>query len=412
MDIEQHRPHNPPLVARQPIFDRQMRVYAYELLYRDGGISPPQKSTERASGDQATATVLTDLLTGMELEGIVGERKAFINMPLECLEKLANSNIEFQKIVFEILEDIKPGEHLNSIINILTQQGHPLALDDYAFEEGKEDILEQVDIVKVDIQLVDRENLLSKMERLRSYPVQLLAEKVETSEDLQLCHSLGFQYFQGFFFAKPQEVRENRIPSDRLQILTFLKQLHEPEASFAELAGIVRQDPSLSYRLLRLVNSPFFPTRVQVESVQQALVLLGLSELRTWATWLSLARINDRPPELLRHLLVRAKFCQGIGKILEPERGEPYFLAGLFSGMDAVFGRPLKELLGKLPLSEDLCMALLEFKGEYGHVLKAVLDFEKGDMKLINNLGISEKGLMNLYYEAVSESDSLCASLS
>ncbi|MEF8792064.1 EAL and HDOD domain-containing protein [Thiohalorhabdus sp.] len=389
-----------PIVARQPIFNASTQVVAYELLYRGGSAS------DRSSAE-ATPTVLLDLLTGWDLTKLVKSTHAFVNVTRDLLFQIPDAGLEVVRMVLEIPGDIEVDDELLGVLDLLRAKDFNLALDNFVYAEDRTALLERAHMVKVDVRGRHEADLNAEVSRLRPYGVILLAAKVETPETFQACRRLGFDRFQGFFFAEPESVAEEWVAPNKLQVMELLAKLADPAVGFDELAEVVTNDAYLSYRLLRLVNSPAAPTRVHVDSLERALVLLGTRELRIWAAWLSLARTSDHPDELNRQLMVRARFCENLGEQLQNERTQTLLLLGLLSGVDAVMGRPMTELVERLPLSEPVRAALLWRVGDLGAVLDAVLGYECGDWQRAEALGLAPEALSAAYLNAVEQADEL-----
>jgi EAL and modified HD-GYP domain-containing signal transduction protein len=393
-----------PVIARQPIFDHRMKAVAYELLYRDAGGTG-------SSGDEATPTVLLNLLTGWDLEKLVKGTRVFVNVTRELLFQIPDAGLEVVRMVMELPGDLAVDDELLAILDHLRAKDFVFALDNFVWDEARTPLLERATYVKLDVRGRDEAELAAEVARLRPYGVRLMAAKVETREVFESCRRLGFDRFQGFFFAQPKPVSERWLAPGKLAVLELLARLSDPEVGFDELAAVVSGDAYLSLRMLRLINSPAAPTRVHVDSIEHALVLLGARELRIWATWLSLARTADHPDELNRQLLVRARFCENLGEVLGDERGETLFFLGLLSGVDAVLGRPLEELLEQLPLSREFKDALLWRVGGLGAILDAVLGYERGDWGRAEALGVAPGALNAAYLNAVERADALMHSV-
>lgn len=392
-----------PVIARQPIFNANREVVAYELLYR--GNSGPGRATQ-----EATPTVLLDLLTGSDLTKLVKSTHIFVNVTRDLLFQIPEAGLEVVRLVLEIPGDIAVDDELLGVLDLLRAKDFNLALDNFVYAGDRTALLERAHMVKADVRGRDEADLAAEAARLRPYGVTLLAAKVETPEAFQACRRLGFDRFQGFFFAEPESVDEEWVGPNKIQVMELLGKLADPEAGFDELAEVVTNDAYLSYRLLRLVNSPAAPTRVHVDSIERALVLLGSRELRIWAAWLSLARTSDHPDELNRQLLVRARLCENLGEQVVDEHTETLFLVGLLSGVDAVLGRPMEELVEQLPLSDSVKAAILRRKGDLGAILDAVLGFERGDWERAEALGLAPETLRASYLNAVERADELMRS--
>lgn len=386
------------LVARQPIFDRYQHVFGYELLYRG-----PQDSESAWNGNRASSSVLLELLSqgrGGELLGN-GPEKAFINLTRTLLGDLAKLPLEKEGMILEVLEDIQVDEDLLSVVTRLRNAGYKLALDDFVLSEENRPLIEFAEIIKVDIQLLSREELQAQAQDLRQYPVELLAEKVENHEERILCEQLGFKYFQGFFFARPETVKGGKLPPDRARVLQLMERIHDPEVELADLTNIITHDVALSHSILRLINSAYFHTRTDIDSVQRAVTLLGLEGTRTWLTWTAMSRLGDKPRELQTQGLLRARMTGRVAELLG-EKADRGFLVGLLSILDALMDRPLPQLLDQLPLTDTVRDALLEMSGPLGHALDLVLSYERGHWEELQDSRVEPEQMSLAYLDAVS----------
>ncbi|MFA9461900.1 EAL and HDOD domain-containing protein [Thiohalorhabdus methylotrophus] len=386
------------LVARQPIFDQELQLSGYELLYR----GPGQDGSPEEWGNRATSEVLVSLLTGEELERLVGGHPVYVNLTQEFLLDLPSLPLVPERMVLEVLEDVVVDPSLLASVQELARQGHTIALDDFVLQPENRKLLEMADLVKVDVQAHGWEQLAEVASSLRQYGARLVAEKVETHAEFTFCRYLGFDLFQGFFFAHPREVSCRPLSGSSLQLVNLLGRLHDPALTLEELIGLVEQDVSLSYRLLRLINSSYFPIHREVDSVARAVAYLGLNPVRTWVTWLAMARVEDKPQELMITSLVRARMAAALGQNMGNRPRDGYFTAGLFSSLDALVDRPMAEVVASLPISEDLSAALLRRDGPLGEVLGVVLRFERGEWEVKDALPLDSEEVGASYREAVA----------
>ena len=359
-------------------------------------------------GDRASSSVLLELLSqghGSELLGHASE-KAFINLTRNLLSDLARLPLTKEAMVLEVLEDIQVDESLLTVAQQLKDNGYQVALDDFVVDEANRPLISYADIIKVDIQLLSRETLREHARDLGQYPVRLLAEKVENHEERALCEELGFEYFQGFFFARPEAVRSGGLPPDRIRVLQLMERIYDPEVELGELAEIITQDVALSHSILRLINSAYFPTRTEIDSVQRAVSLLGLDGTRTWLTWTAMSSLGDKPRELQIQGLLRARMTGKIGEMLG-ESSNRAFLVGLLSILDALMDRPLAALLDQLPLANSVQAALLEGNGKLGEALNLVLSYERGRWEDLEGAELSPEKIGQAYLEAVNWADGL-----
>jgi len=368
-------------IARQPIYDRKLYVYAYELLYR----SSEKNQADIVDGDDATSQVLSNALMEIGLPELVGQSLAFINLTERYIVEGLPPSLVQDNVVLEVLEDIKPTEAVIAGLRRLKALGYTIALDDFVYDEDNCALIEFADIIKIDL-LTLPGNLTEQVKKLRPEGSRLLAEKVETPEDFEYCKALGFDYFQGYFFCKPKIFKGERTPTSRMAIMQLLAKLQDPELDFGELQDLVVQDVSLSYRILRYINSAHFSIGQKIESMQQAISLLGLNTIKTWVAILAMSSVDDKPYELILTALIRAHMCEKLSANTSIS-AENAFTVGLFSALDAFIDKPLEEILVALPLSDALHHALLDKTGELGQMLSLVLSYERGQW---NNLSAGQ----------------------
>lgn len=354
-------------VARQPIFTVARHVHAYELLFRSGS----GNYFDAVNPDLATSRVMSSTLSGIGLEHLTDGRPAFINFTRELLVNGAATLMSPKGLVVELLETIEPDADVVSACRDLKAQGYTLALDDFVYDPRFEPLMALADIIKVDFLLSDREQRQAIARRSRARGIRLLAEKVETEEEFRWAVEHGYQYFQGYFFARPTVMQGREIPAWKVQALQLLKEVQKEEIDYSRLLESIRLDVSLSYKLLRYINSPHFAVRTQVTSIKQALAMLGEANIRKWVSVAALATMaQDRPSELVRLSLVRAFFCESLASLLPgAPKASSLFMAGLFSLLESVLQRPLAEILAEIAMPADVKAA---FNGEPGPLALAL----------------------------------------
>lgn len=398
------------LVARQPIFDAQMRVFGYEMLFRSSSLNEFDGTEENA----ATAQVISAVFGSAETDQLTGRNNTFINFPQKMLLDGTASILPPQHTVVEILENVEADEDLLEACRALRERGYRLALDDFTVAEKVEALASIADFVKVDFRATSKAQQEDAATRFKG-KVQLLAEKVETQDEFRSARDMGYEYFQGYFFARPVISSTRQIPGFKLQFLRILNELHRPEMDFRKLADLLKREPGLSYKLLRFVNSAWFGLRSPVESLQRALVSLGEDAARKWLSVLTMANLaSDHPTELATSTLVRARFFESLAK----EAGlnqlrDDCFLVGMFSLLDAMLGRPLPELVEGLNLHGQITRTLLDRPNPSDRmppVWKLVLAYERGDWDTLGAaalaLDLKPQTLTGCYAEAVRWADS------
>ena len=286
-------------IGRQPIYDRKLSVYAYELLFRDN----TDNAAAVVDGDSATSKVLVNTFMELGLDNIVGSRPAFINLTRSFFTDQQVISLPRERVVLELLEDIEPDEEVVKGVRRLSEQGYTIALDDFIYHESLQPLVDLADIIKIDIMALDRGEVRDHVQQLRKYSTRLLAEKVESREEHEFCMDLGFDYFQGYFLAQPKVIRGRRLPNNRLAILELMGRLQDPEITFDDLQELISSDPGFCYRILQYVNSAARGLNQEVDSIHRAITLLGLQAIKDMATMLSMARIDNKPTELVLSLI-------------------------------------------------------------------------------------------------------------
>lgn len=385
-------------LARQPIFDRDLNLFGYELLYRDGHVDKANVSDDNV----ATAHLFTSALVEIGLTDLVGDRKAFVNLgPEMTFEEFPFTEYK-DRLVLEILESIKIDASLLNAIKRMKEQGYTVALDDVVVNPEIELLLPFVDIVKLDIPLIPPGQLAQQVRMIREQSsAAILVEKIETPEVFRQCFDLGCDYFQGYFFAKPSIISSNRVPESSLTVLQLISELQNPNVSVTEIERLIKYDASLSYKLLRYINSAMTGVSQKITSVRQAVTLLGLNRIRVVATLLGLAAQSNKPHELLITALVRARTCEVIAQRQRMQDPQSGFVVGLFSLLDAMFDQSLDELIAKLPLAENITDAILRREGELGEILQAVCCFERGDWTSLESSTLNAASMRQSYLEAI-----------
>ncbi len=385
-------------IGRQPIFDRKMNVVAYELLYRHADVGRAVFS----DADAASSEVVVNSLIDVGLDRLVGRAKAYCNFTRGFLLKGAGFRLAPDQLVIEILETVRPEPEVLEALAQLAAAGHQIALDDFILTDETQALVAYADIVKVDILAQSRDEVASQVQRLRDLKeLKLLAEKVETHEEFEYCMDLGFDYFQGFFFSKPQVVSGSTIAPGRLAMLRLMAEIQRPEINMEALQQIIETDVNLCVKLLRQINSCFYSLLSQIRSVRQAILYLGVMHIRNWACVVSLGAIDDKPKEVVTMSLVRAKMCELLGGAEDAERSAEFFTVGLFSLLDTVFDSTMDVVLEQMPLDLEIRAALLHRKGSLGIVLGSVEAHEKGHWDAVECYGYGQKQIMDAYLEAL-----------
>jgi c-di-GMP phosphodiesterase len=385
-------------IGRQPIFDRHLRVYAYELLYRHANV-------DRAvitNAETASAEVLFNSLIEIGLDRLVGNHKAFCNFTRDFLIKIADLPFSNDQVVIEVLESVLPEPEVIDTIKTLSRRGHMIALDDFVVCEELIPLIKVADIIKIDVRTQSRAKVTGELSYLRQFkPLKFLAEKVESHEDYLFCRELDFDYFQGFFFSKPQIVSGQKLPHSRLAILNLLAELHQCEIDLNKLQKIIETDVNLSVKLLRLINSCFYSLPSKIKSIRHAIIFLGLLHIRNWACMVAIGSVDDKPRELMTMSLVRAKMCEMLCGTKDKDSKAMFFTVGLFSLLDTIFDMPMEKLLDYMPLTKEVNNALLYRQGIAGDALGCVEAYELGDWDFIEKSVFDSHLVSKAFLEAL-----------
>lgn len=362
------------LLARQPILNSNCDTVGYELLYRDPNGCPPG---ELFDGTAATCEVLLSAYTGILHKGSMRTLPAFMNVNEELLFQDLPS-FAADNMVLEIVEDVPITDKTAARIKELSEHGFKIALDDFVWKDEYLKIIDYVEIIKIDVLELKGNALFNTLEKLEPYKLTLLAEKVENIFEFHRFRKLGFELFQGYFFAYPEMIKGKRASGSELTMMELLGELNNPDASPESLEKIIAKDPRLAVRLLKIVNSASFALQRSISNIGEAVIMLGLTELKKWALIVSMSGTLDVPDELCRELLIRAKMCEEVSAHYQVEPGQA-FLLGILSGADALFSMPLEEITTYISLSDDVASALLEHQGPMGTLLGDVIHFAHYD---------------------------------
>ena len=384
------------LVGRQPILDRDLDVFGYELLFR-----PEHELSQPINGESATSQVVNNAFVDIGLDRIVGGHRAFINVTRDFLLQQSQLSFSKDRVVLEVLEDVEIDDALIEAVQTLSDTGYIIALDDFVYAPKWVPLLQCADIVKVDVLMFSEAELDEQLDYLRPHKASLLAEKVETSDEFDRLRLLGFDYFQGYFLSRPQTVSGKQAPTNRPGILSLMGRLQDPSITVEEIEVLVAQDVALSCRLLRYINSAFFALPRPVESIGRAVVYVGLTQLRQRTSLPAMAGVHNKPKELMRISLARAKMCELLCEAAGKRDKDVYFTVGLFSALGALFDQPLYEIVPELPLSKTIEDALLEHAGDVGAALHCTLAYETCEWPEVAFAHLDEEQLQTVYLDAV-----------
>ena len=361
-------------LARQPILNLDQSVAGYELVY-------PRHEPDEAHVDDAlsAARVAVNALSEIGLENLVGSSRAWISVSPEFLSLDLVGNLPPDRVVLQLSAEPFGDQSALEVIDELRAAGYQLALDQFRYQPGLEALLERVHFVKVNMAALGARELAHQSFELKPFEITLVAEKVETPEDFRLAKAAGANLFQGFFFCRPHLVGARAILPSRIALMQLAAALQDPEIQLDDLEELISADVGLSYRLLKYINSAYFGLRGRISSISQATALLGIANLRPWATLTTLADLGDKPRELFVTALIRAHFCEQAGEAKDGSPAERFTL-GLFSVLDALTDISMHTALQSLPLTPSMRDALIHHTGP-GRLLDCVMAIEQSDFE-------------------------------
>jgi EAL and modified HD-GYP domain-containing signal transduction protein len=394
--------------ARQPILDKNKNLFAYELLFRDS----VENVFPDIDGDEATSKMIEASQFNMGISGFTGSKPAFINFTLVTLSKGYPEMIAPDEVVVEILETVKPGKKLLAICKKLHEEGYTIALDDYEHQKVWLHFYPFIKIIKIDIQQSTTENINDVCSAVKNFPhIKLLAEKVETHDEYNHMLELGFDYFQGYFFAKPEMIKTKSLSPSQIAMAELLYETSKTDLDLNNITKVFERDVSLSYKLLRYANSAIFKRRNEISTIKQALVILGSGELKRFIGLMFAVTANpNKPSELINLAMTRAKFCELVvhNSNLQLDISIA-FLTGLLSMIDAILDEEMATVLEKLPLSQEIKDPLLTEKGLMAAIIKLIelIEQAKWDKTniVIEKLKLDKDKVVEYYNQSLAWAD-------
>jgi len=391
-------------IARQPILDRHKQVHAYELLFRASSSAPTADTTSST----ATARVITDAMIAFDLDTVTHRRPAFINVTRDLLLAGIPTTLPPKRFVIELLENIEADPEVVAACQALRNAGYQIALDDFQLTERTAGLLPIATFVKVDFILTpdaaERQRVIAAARQHGCVPI---AEKVETVEQFDAAVAEGFEFFQGYFFGRPVTKGARDIPADKIAHLRLLHALSDPNLTVHTLESLVKHDASLCFRVLRTVNSAAFGQATEINSIKQALVLMGIDTVRRWVSLWVMAGLNDRAhPEVIDMASIRARSCELLALRQDgPDAASAGFLLGMCSMLDAILARPMEAVLTQLPLPKETQAALRGEDTQARRLLDCAIAYERGEwdrcLELAHRAGFDPTALPAAHRDAL-----------
>ncbi|WP_203901121.1 EAL and HDOD domain-containing protein [Virgisporangium aliadipatigenens] len=384
-------------VGRQPVYDRVGDVVGYELLFR--GNADALTATSRNAF--ATSQVIVTAFTEFGLDQLVGDRPCFVNLTREFLVGELPVPFDYGQTVLEVLESVPIDDEVVAGVERLIDSGYTIALDDFEWSAQSARLMPMATYVKIDMLETDAAEIASTVKRCREYPnIELVAERLETEERLGLAFELGFDLFQGHILGRPHVISSRGLSPSRLKRLELLTTLTSDDADIKDVVEIVTADAALSFRVLRATNNAASGMTNRVSSIQQAVVLLGMRRIREWVALMLISDVCEASEDQLSNTMIRARLCQTVAEHLGLS-GASGFTVGLLSGVAELVGEPLAEIADRLPLTEEVALALQTGGGRLGEVLQTVRAYERVDLHTLGRASIDSMELATAYLAAL-----------
>jgi len=396
-------------VARQPVFTKKKKIFGYELLFRLGleNVFPD------IDGDAATSKLLTNTFFSFELKEILAGKPGLVNFTRNLILQKIPLLFPKEHIIIEVLENIEPEPEVIKSLKELRQKGFRIALDDFNYDKKFLPMVALCSIIKFDIIATPLDTLGPVFKAIESqHPICLLAEKIETYQEFEKAREMGFHLFQGYFFSKPQILSKKDISSAQITKLNLINEFGRPQLDLPKIEDLIKKDLSVSFKLLKFINSAYFKRPTPINTIKDAMTFLGTDELKKFIHVAVISDLSEnKPNELIRSSVIRARMCELCGRMLKTHfTTDELFTIGLFSYLDAILDNPMKKILVNISFSDKVKDALLGRDRQYNQINTLVTSFEKGEWdnrlyKLMDGRKIIEK-LPEFYLDAIHMADS------
>lgn len=396
-------------VARQPIFTIKKKIFGYELLFRLG----LENAFPDVDGDIATSNVLSNTFFSFELKEILGGKPGLINFTRDLILQEIPFLFPKQHIIIEVLENIEPEKKIIDALKHFKAKGFNIALDDFIYHEKFQPMMELCQIIKFDLIETPLESLTDIVKDIQAnYDITLLAEKVETYEEFKLAKKMGFNLFQGYFFSKPEILSKKDISPGQITKFNLINEAGQKEMNFKKISDLIKKDVSVSFKLLKFINSAYFSRPTPINTIKDAITYLGADELRKFINIVAVSDLNNhKPNELIRSSVIRARMCEQCGSVIKTHfTTDELFTLGLFSFINAMLDQTMEDILETISFSEKIKKALLGKSHDFQKILSIVISFEHGDWKnnvysIMSGTRI-EKKLPQFYMDSIRMADS------
>jgi len=394
-------------VGRQPIYTRDLDVYAYELMSHPVN----QSDADNIDSDKATSQVIINAFMEIGIDKLVGNKIAFLTLTEHFLQSDYELPLPADRVILKIPAYVNITEEVIAGAKRLTEAGFKLALDNYLQHPSLQPLASMASIIDINIENLPAAEIRDHLKVLKKLHPIILADHVKTHDEYDTCREVGVDYIQGYFLNRPRIVSGESLDSNQMSIINLLSTLHNPETDTDTIVDVISKDVALSYKILQLMNSAFFSRSTKIESIQHATVMLGRKQLCTWASMMALSGMDDKPREQVRISMVRARSCELLAEKAGMKQTDSFFTVGMFSSLDLLMNRSLEELISPLPLADNITAALLNREGELGNALNCTLAQEEGDWINIRFADLSTDDLSDVNIEAINWAEDVLNSI-
>ncbi|MCP4303675.1 MAG: HDOD domain-containing protein [bacterium] len=385
---------------RRPVFDGALEVVAYEIVLGDGPISELE-----ADDDNGANRLLANSFVPIDLDGISAEKPVYLTLSQAILESGLPPQLTPEQVMLVLGSEVDPSPETVPAVEKLRARGFRILLDDLTTNLQLHPLLRLADAVRINVGLAGGPSFAKQISVLQTARVTLIADGVGSYEELRGATKLGFDHFQGSFLSRPDAFRKTRVPDDQLASLELITLLQDQEAEINDIAEVIRRDVSLSYRILKIVNSAQYSLPRPLGSIQEAVMLVGTKKIVSWVGMMSMSGLNKKPAELTRTAMIRAGVCETLAGDLGRPDVQRFHIVGLFSVIEALLDVPAQQALGSLPLSPEIVDAITSHGGIMGEVLRGVIAYEAGDWEHAHIIELEDRAIMAAFLTATIETD-------
>lgn len=391
-------------VGRQPIYTRDLDVYAYELM-------PHPIHNESMTDDKATSQVIINSFMEIGIDKLVGKKTAFITLTEHFLQCDYELPLPTDRVILKIPSHVDVTNKLINGVEKLAAAGFKLALDNYLQHPPLQALSSLASVIDINIENLKASEIRAHLKILKKLHPIILADHVRTHEEYETCRDVSVDYIQGYFLNRPKIISGETLDSNRMSIINLLSTLYSPDTDTETIVDVISKDIALSYKILQLMNSAFFSRSTKIDSIQHAIVMLGRRQLCTWASMMALTGMDDKPREQVRISMIRARSCELLAEKAGLDQPESFFTVGMFSSLDLLMDRSLEELITPLPLANNVVAALLNREGDLGDALNCTLSQEQEDWVNIRFANLSQEDLSDVNIEAINWAEDVLNSI-